>query len=336
MEEENLNVDDYVYKSINNDKELLNLSDGSIIKRIKESHTLTNGKLYVIHDHCIKNDKGNFENVSCYYGCCFKLATLKEPLFSYPEYWYAKVTDELIDAYNEAIKDTTLKSISQLKSVGRGQWLYFMWCRREDAWQKDDKDKYYINATDTRNDIPTYCKCITTEEAVKFFEKGFSFVQSTNFVSQCQHANYWWTEFTPEVIAAYRMWIHRENIDLTELPNSYEYFQWCKKEDSCRDSSDGKYHVNVYNIQEIIANYCIYIKPEEAVQFFNNNAKFINNNSTNNLKIQDYGKTVIKVDRLVSTVKRGNKPSGTTITGKSSKSTIASRPISYETSIIKS
>ena len=38
MEEENLNVDDYIYTSINNDKELLNLPDGSIIKRIKESH----------------------------------------------------------------------------------------------------------------------------------------------------------------------------------------------------------------------------------------------------------------------------------------------------------
>lgn len=236
MEEENLNVDDYIYTSINNNKELLNLPDGSIIKRIKESHTLTNDKLYVIHHHCIKNDKGNVENVSCHHGCYFKLATLKEPLFSYPEYWYAKVTDELIDAYNEAIKDTTLKSISHGQWL-YCQWLYFIWCRREDAWQKDDKNKYYINATETRNDIPTYCKCITTEEAVKFF---------------------------------------------------------------------------------------------------NNNAKFTNNNSTNNLKIQDYGKTVIKVDRLVSTVKRGNKPSGTTITGKSSKSTIASRPISYETSIIKS
>ena len=34
MEEENLNVDDYIYTSINNDKELLNLPDGSIIKRV--------------------------------------------------------------------------------------------------------------------------------------------------------------------------------------------------------------------------------------------------------------------------------------------------------------
>lgn len=46
MEEENLNVDDYIYTSINNDKELLNLPDGSIIKRIKEGDTLTNDKLY--------------------------------------------------------------------------------------------------------------------------------------------------------------------------------------------------------------------------------------------------------------------------------------------------
>ena len=35
MEEENLNVDNCIYTSINNDKELLNLPDGSIIKRIK-------------------------------------------------------------------------------------------------------------------------------------------------------------------------------------------------------------------------------------------------------------------------------------------------------------
>lgn len=46
MEEENLNVDNYIYTSINNDKELLNLPDGSIIKRIKEGHTLINDKLY--------------------------------------------------------------------------------------------------------------------------------------------------------------------------------------------------------------------------------------------------------------------------------------------------
>lgn len=49
MEEENLNVDNCIYTSINNDKELLNLPDGSIIKRTFSKFLSKISKQRIVH-----------------------------------------------------------------------------------------------------------------------------------------------------------------------------------------------------------------------------------------------------------------------------------------------
>lgn len=71
------------------------------------------------------------------------------------------------------------------------------------------------------------------------------------------------------------------------------------------------------------------LKKTEQPQSISNQSNQISHEQTNKT-------TVIKVDRLVSRIRTGQRPSGNAIRGRTSKSTVESRRVSYSASIVKS